>query len=82
MAKSIPPPPTRSASPFWRPQPRETMPKKATRDASLVKGAAYSHADILNFDSMFVSHLFFTYSSSINHLTVVIQEPIQQLFET
>ena len=32
------------------------MPKKTTtRDTSLVKGAAYSHADILNFDSMCVA---------------------------
>ncbi|RYP13314.1 hypothetical protein DL765_006937 [Monosporascus sp. GIB2] len=39
-----------SASPFWRLQ-RENMPKKET----LVKGAAYSHADMLNFDSLSLS---------------------------
>ncbi|RYO76449.1 hypothetical protein DL766_010478 [Monosporascus sp. MC13-8B] len=39
-----------SASPFWRLQ-RENMPKKET----LVKGAAYSHADMLSFDSLNLS---------------------------
>ncbi|KAI1812355.1 GTPase activating protein [Poronia punctata] len=43
-----------STSPFWRP-PREGTPKRAGRDASLVVGAAYSHADMLKFDNLNVS---------------------------
>jgi hypothetical protein len=45
-----------SASPFWRPPPRESTSmsgKKPARESSgLVVGAAYSHADMLKFDSM------------------------------
>ncbi len=41
-----------SAPPFWRAPPRDTPPPKKTRDSSLVVGAAYSHADMLKFDSM------------------------------
>ncbi|CAI0654211.1 unnamed protein product, partial [Colletotrichum noveboracense] len=42
-----------SASPFWKPPPpRENTPKRTGRDPSLVVGAAYSHADILKFDSL------------------------------
>ncbi|KAI0134157.1 rab-GTPase-TBC domain-containing protein [Xylariales sp. AK1849] len=39
-----------SSSPFWKIQ-RETTPKKTGRDPNLVVGAAYSHADMLKFDS-------------------------------
>lgn len=42
-----------SAPPFWRAPPRDTPPPKKTRDSSLVVGAAYSHADMLKFDSMY-----------------------------
>ncbi|KAK4191435.1 putative TBC1 domain family member 22A [Podospora australis] len=45
-----------SASPFWRAPQRETPPpKKTQRDSSLVVGAAYSHADMLKFDSLNLS---------------------------
>ncbi|KAK2777010.1 GTPase activating protein [Colletotrichum kahawae] len=45
-----------SASPFWKPPPpRENTPKRTGRDSSLVVGAAYSHADILKFDSLNLS---------------------------
>ncbi|KAK0708731.1 rab-GTPase-TBC domain-containing protein [Apiosordaria backusii] len=45
-----------SASPFWKAPQRDTPPlKKTTRDSSLVVGAAYSHADILKFDSLNIS---------------------------
>ncbi|KAK3995144.1 GTPase-activating protein gyp1 [Cladorrhinum sp. PSN332] len=46
-----------SASPFWRAPQRETPPPKKTtaRDSNLVVGAAYSHADILKFDSLNIS---------------------------
>ncbi|KAK3903133.1 GTPase-activating protein gyp1 [Staphylotrichum tortipilum] len=44
-----------SAPPFWRAPPRDTPPAKKTRDSSLVVGAAYSHADMLKFDSMNLS---------------------------
>jgi hypothetical protein len=44
-----------SASPFWRAPPRDTPPpKKTTRDSSLVVGAAYSHADMLKIDSLYL----------------------------
>ncbi|KAL6879501.1 rab-GTPase-TBC domain-containing protein [Trichoderma longibrachiatum] len=45
-------------SPFWRPPPRDGHPRRsvtnpAGRDgSSLVVGAAYSHADVLKFDSL------------------------------
>ncbi|KHN96364.1 Rab-GAP/TBC domain protein [Metarhizium album ARSEF 1941] len=47
----------RSASPFWRPPVREHAPKRsvtspAGRDPNFVVGAAYSHADMLKFDSL------------------------------
>ncbi|KAI0868872.1 GTPase activating protein [Hypoxylon argillaceum] len=44
----------RSSSPFWR-GPREGTPKRTGRDPNLVVGAAYSHADMLKFDSLNVS---------------------------
>ncbi|KIH88592.1 hypothetical protein SPBR_06684 [Sporothrix brasiliensis 5110] len=49
-----------STSPFWRPPPRETAPKTSSdsggrRDPGIVVGAAYSHADILKFDSLYVA---------------------------
>ncbi|KAK1760552.1 GTPase activating protein [Echria macrotheca] len=44
-----------SASPFWKAPQRETPPTKKTRDSSLVVGAAYSHADMLKFDSLNLS---------------------------
>lgn len=44
-----------STSPFWKPPPRDHGPKKTGRDSSLVKGAAYSHADMLKFDSLNIS---------------------------
>ncbi|KAH8671251.1 rab-GTPase-TBC domain-containing protein [Xylariales sp. PMI_506] len=45
-----------SASPFWRVQKDASgPPKKTTRDSSLVVGAAYSHADMLKFDTLNVS---------------------------
>ncbi|KAH0498555.1 hypothetical protein TgHK011_005807 [Trichoderma gracile] len=50
-----------SASPFWRPPPRDGNPRRsvtnpAGRDGSnLVVGAAYSHADMLKFDSLNLS---------------------------
>lgn len=45
-----------SASPFWKAPQRDTPPlKKPARDSSLVVGAAYSHADILKFDSLNIS---------------------------
>ncbi|KAK9415358.1 hypothetical protein SUNI508_10548 [Seiridium unicorne] len=43
-----------STSPFWKVQ-RETTPKKTGRDPNLVVGAAYSHADMLKFDSLNLS---------------------------
>ncbi|TDZ25872.1 GTPase-activating protein gyp1 [Colletotrichum orbiculare MAFF 240422] len=45
-----------SASPFWKPPPRENAPKRTGRDSNLVVGAAYSHADILKFDSLNLSN--------------------------
>ncbi|KAG8420817.1 GTPase-activating protein [Metarhizium acridum] len=50
----------RSASPFWRPPAREHAPKRsvttpAGRDPNFVVGAAYSHADMLKFDSLNLS---------------------------
>ncbi|KJK77067.1 hypothetical protein H634G_07643 [Metarhizium anisopliae BRIP 53293] len=49
-----------SASPFWRPPVREHAPKRsvttpAGRDPNFVVGAAYSHADMLKFDSLSLS---------------------------
>lgn len=48
---------SRSASPFWRPPIRENAPTRsgtapAGRDPNFVVGAAYSHADMLKFDSL------------------------------
>lgn len=45
----------RSNSPFWRP-PRDGTSKRTGpgRDANLVVGAAYSHADMLKFDNLYV----------------------------
>ncbi|KAI0394687.1 GTPase activating protein [Xylariaceae sp. FL0594] len=43
-----------SSSPFWRPS-RAGTPKRTGRDASLVVGAAYSHADMLKFDNLNLS---------------------------
>ncbi|CAK7271838.1 GTPase-activating protein [Sporothrix epigloea] len=50
-----------STSPFWRTPHREPAPKTnlnigGRRDASIVVGAAYSHADMLKFDSQSSSH--------------------------
>ncbi|CAM1501059.1 Fc.00g102210.m01.CDS01 [Cosmosporella sp. VM-42] len=50
----------RSASPFWRPPPRDNTAKRNITapggpGSSLVVGAAYSHADILKFDSLNLS---------------------------
>ncbi|CAK7271687.1 GTPase-activating protein [Sporothrix epigloea] len=50
-----------SISPFWRAPHREPGPKKnpdggSKRDAGIVVGAAYSHADMLKFDSQNASH--------------------------
>lgn len=49
-----------SASPFWRPPVRDNALKRsvtspAARDPNLVVGAAYSHADMLKFDSLYVA---------------------------
>ncbi|KAJ6443359.1 formate dehydrogenase (NAD+) [Purpureocillium lavendulum] len=49
-----------SASPFWRPPVRDSALKRsvtspASRDPNLVVGAAYSHADMLKFDSLNLS---------------------------
>ena len=51
-------------SPFWRPPPQRenppptkrsvTQPAGSGRDPNIVVGAAYSHADILKFDSLCV----------------------------
>lgn len=46
-----------SSSPFWRQPARENAPRRsattpASRDSNLVVGAAYSHADMLKFDSL------------------------------
>jgi hypothetical protein len=49
-----------SASPFWRPQLQRNASSKrsattpAPRDSNVVVGAAYSHADMLKLDAMFV----------------------------
>ncbi|KAI1332751.1 GTPase-activating protein gyp1 [Xylariaceae sp. FL0255] len=43
-----------SAPPFWH-TPRESTPKRSARDGSLVVGAAYSHTDMLKFDSLNIS---------------------------
>lgn len=48
---------SRSASPFWKPPIRENAPTRsgtasAGRDPNFVVGAAYSHADMLKFDSL------------------------------
>ncbi|KAL2139645.1 hypothetical protein VTI28DRAFT_4893 [Corynascus sepedonium] len=43
------------ASPFFRAPPRDTPPPSKARDSSLVVGAAYSHADMLKFDSLNLS---------------------------
>jgi hypothetical protein len=43
-----------AASPFWRGAARDPAPAKKTRDSGLVVGAAYSHADMLKFDSLYV----------------------------
>jgi hypothetical protein len=53
--------PTRSASPFWRPPPRDSLSSSSKRNiasppghgSGLVVGAAYSHADMLKFDSLY-----------------------------
>ena len=49
----------RSASPFWRPPPRDAAGAQkrsvsgvAGRDTGKVVGASYSHADMLKFDSL------------------------------
>lgn len=44
-----------SPSPFWKPQSqsRESTPKKTGRDSNIVVGAAYSHTDILKFDTLY-----------------------------
>ncbi|KAH7326295.1 rab-GTPase-TBC domain-containing protein [Stachybotrys elegans] len=49
-----------SASPFWRPPPRDTNIRRSAtnplaRDPNLVVGAAYSHADMLKLDSLNIS---------------------------
>ncbi|KAI1438354.1 GTPase activating protein [Xylaria sp. CBS 124048] len=44
-----------SSSPFWR-APRDGTPKRTGRDANLVVGAAYSHADMLKFDNLNISN--------------------------
>lgn len=49
----------RSASPFWKPPARDNAPRRGVtptsmRDPNLVVGAAYSHADVLKFDSLHV----------------------------
>lgn len=52
---------TRSASPFWRPPPRDSLSSSSKRNiasptghgSGLVVGAAYSHADMLKFDSLY-----------------------------
>merc|ERR1712000_677709 len=49
-----------SASPFWRPPPREHTPKRnvtmpTSQDPNMVVGAAYSHADMLKFESLNLS---------------------------
>ncbi|KAL2118455.1 hypothetical protein VTJ04DRAFT_8115 [Mycothermus thermophilus] len=44
-----------AASPFWRGAARDPAPAKKTRDSGLVVGAAYSHADMLKFDSLSIS---------------------------
>jgi hypothetical protein len=54
--------PRRAASPFWRSRNtsgrRESPSKKSPVDNSgLVVGAAYSHADMLKFDNLYVSIL-------------------------
>ncbi|KAM0239862.1 hypothetical protein ACHAPO_002836 [Fusarium lateritium] len=49
-----------SASPFWRPPPRDSLSSTSKRNVTspaghgsgLIVGAAYSHADMLKFDSM------------------------------
>ncbi|KAG6243111.1 hypothetical protein E4U24_005510 [Claviceps purpurea] len=51
---------SRSASPFWKPPIRENAPTRsgtasAGRDPNFVVGAAYSHADMLKFDSLSVT---------------------------
>ncbi|PSR85924.1 GTPase-activating protein gyp1 [Coniella lustricola] len=67
-----------SASPFWRGATSTPVngPKKPTRESSLVVGAAYSHADMLKFDSLSVSpsassNRPTTPSSSSHHHTTV-----------
>ncbi|KAI0142229.1 rab-GTPase-TBC domain-containing protein [Xylariaceae sp. FL1272] len=45
---------SRSASPFWHTT-RESTSKRTGRDGNLVVGAAYSHADMLKFDSLNIS---------------------------
>ncbi|CAK7208548.1 GTPase-activating protein [Sporothrix curviconia] len=50
-----------STSPFWRAPHREPAPKTSSdsgsrRDPGIVVGAAYSHADMLKFDSLNISH--------------------------
>jgi hypothetical protein len=42
----------RSASPFWK---TTANPPSATQNKKVI-GAAYSHADILNFSSLYVGH--------------------------
>ncbi|ESU16966.1 hypothetical protein FGSG_13730 [Fusarium graminearum PH-1] len=52
--------PTSSASPFWRPPPRDSLSSTSKRNVTsptghgsgLIVGAAYSHADMLKFDSL------------------------------
>lgn len=43
-----------SASPFWKAPQRDSTPKRTGRDSGLVVGAAYSHADMLKLDSLYV----------------------------
>ncbi|KAM0333262.1 hypothetical protein ACHAQA_001923 [Verticillium albo-atrum] len=44
-----------SVSPFWNPPKRNDASKKTSRDPNMVVGAAYSHADLLKFDSLNLS---------------------------
>ncbi|PHH61937.1 hypothetical protein CDD81_7742 [Ophiocordyceps australis] len=50
-----------SSSPFWRPPARDPLTRSSSssaagRDSNLVVGAAYSHADMLKFDSLNLSN--------------------------
>ncbi|PHH68724.1 hypothetical protein CDD82_331 [Ophiocordyceps australis] len=44
-----------SNSPFWRPPARDALERSNSSSSSLVVGAAYSHADMLKFDSLNLS---------------------------